>query len=156
MSKFNWEQWLPTVETASRHIAPALKRSGLEYDDCKQEGWAVLLRLFQAGTVLTEKLVYTAVRRAAVKAARKREGRGRTRADPTFLETCEAKGEYGITSVLHDLIASADPDVAEYMTRRVMDGMTWDECAAATGWSNDRQAKVRERAASWLLTQFEG
>lgn len=146
-------QYARVVERAARDVAPALHRSGLDVEDCEQEGWLALLAVLNTGVPVGEGLAYTICRRAAVKACRRRRG---VQVEATYLESVEAKGEYAVSVEFRDLIDSAPGMVRVYLGLRVLDGMTWDECRAAADVSNERLATIREDAARWLLAAYEG
>lgn len=151
------ETFADAIQLAAHHTAPLVRRLGWDLDDCRQEARLGIITMSVEGLAsLTHALAYVVARRAIIKAGRRKNNPPGLAVDPSFLETVEARGEYGMTAELADLIDKAPHAVRLYVGYRVFDGLTWAETAAEWGKSNTQLARVRTEAADWLLTQLEG
>lgn len=150
MDRFDTE-----IRRVASHLAPMLKRLGWTVDDAEQEGWVALREMkWPAGVELTGPYVYTALRRELMRRAR-RQYTG-CAGDPSMLERVEARqAYYPATLEFVDLVDGAPQEVKRYLYLRVIDGLTWPELMAETGWTHGTVCTVRALASEWLLRQYE-
>lgn len=144
---------------AADRAASLVRRYGWTREDCRQEAWFVLERMNATARFL--ELPSDADR---VRYAGKAVARWCVRKAQGFIFD-SVGGEHMILTDQHDLIAQVElndlvqsaPGMArDYLVLRCIEKRTWDETRDAMRVSNSTLARVRNEAADWLLTQYEG
>lgn len=143
---------------AADRAASLVRRYGWTRDDCRQEAWFVLQRMNAAARF--QELPSDADR---IRYAGKAVARWCVRKAQGFIFD-SLGGEHMILTDQHDLIArvefndlvqSAPGVIKDYLVLRCVEQRTWDETRERMMVSNDSLAKIRQKAAEWLLSEYE-
>jgi hypothetical protein len=155
-----YETHLAHAQAVGRRLAPLVKRFGWEPADCEQQAALKLVRLVRSPrfrsfpTPAQAGYVTVSVRRAVFRAARGSKFLVQP-AETQVLEAVEARGPVWVDD-LFTWAALPSGRVGQYLHCRFVAGWSVEQIRETHSWTVRECVVVRERAALWLLDQFEG